>query len=432
MNSWVSSANGHPDFSLANLPFGVFSVDGGERRTGVAIGDWIYDLKAALKAGFFTGAAQAAALAAVGGSLNAFFGLPRQERKALRDRLTVLLSEGGDEVEAQRSLGDSLLIDASACVLHVPARIQDYTDFYVGIHHAENIGKLFRPENPLMPNYKYVPIGYHGRASTIIASGQPFIRPSGQIKLPESETPIHSPSRRLDYELEVGLWVGAGNAIGEPIDISDAREHIAGLCLLNDWSARDIQAWEYQPLGPFLSKSFASTISPWVVMSEALEPFRCAQPSRPAGDPGPLPYLQDEEDQNSGAFDIKLEVLILTPRMREEGEAPFQLSVSSTLNMYWTFAQMVAHHTVNGCQLNPGDFFGTGTLSGPTRGSMGSLLEMTEGGKHPITLPNGEVRTFLEDGDEILFKARCERDGAGSIGFGECRAVVLPAKARRS
>jgi len=430
MNSWVSSANGHPDFSLANLPFGVFSIAGGERCTGIAIGDRIYDLKIALNAGLFKGTAQVAAIAAVGGSLNEFFALSRQERKALRDRLTALLSEDGEEVDAQQALGDSLLVDASVCALHVPARIQDYTDFYVGIHHAENVGKLFRPDNPLMPNYKYVPIGYHGRASTIVASGQPFVRPSGQLKLPEIDIPIHSPSRRLDYELEVGLWVGAGNVMGEPIDIRDAREHIAGLCLLNDWSARDIQAWEYQPLGPFLSKSFASTISPWVVMSEALEPFRCAQPSRPSGDPSPQPYLQNEEDQSSGAFDIKLEVLILTPRMREEGEAPFRLSLSSTLNMYWTFAQMVTHHTVNGCQLNPGDLFGTGTLSGPKAGSMGSLLEMTEGGKHSITLPNGETRTFLEDGDEIIFKARCEHEGVDSIGFGECRAVVLPAKER--
>ncbi|WEK28503.1 MAG: fumarylacetoacetase [Candidatus Pseudomonas phytovorans] len=428
MNSWVTSANGHPDFSLANLPFGVFSVQGGERRTGVAIGDFIYDLKVALEAGLLTGAAEAAAEAAVGGSLNSFFALPRHDRKALRERLIELLCENGPEVETQRKFGDRLLIEASRCNLHVPARIQDYTDFYVGIHHAENVGKLFRPDNPLLPNYKYVPIGYHGRASTIVPSGQPFVRPSGQIKLPDSDVPIHAPSRRLDYELELGLWIGRPNGLGEPIDIRDAREHIAGFCLLNDWSARDIQAWEYQPLGPFLSKSFASTISPWVVTAEALEPFRIAQPARPSGDPAPLPYLLDEEDQSNGAFDIRLEVLLLTASMREEGAAPYPLSVSTTLNMYWTFAQMVAHHTVNGCQLNPGDLFGTGTLSGPTTDSMGSLLEMTQGGKHPITLPNGESRTFLEDGDEIILRARCTQDGVGSIGFGECRAVVLPAR----
>ncbi len=427
MNSWVSSANGHPDFSLANLPFGVFSVAGGERRTGVAIGDRIYDLQVALQAGLFTGVAEEVATAAVGGSLNGFFARPRQDRKALRDRLTTLLREDAQDIQVQQRLAEALLVPAANCQLHVPACIQDYTDFYVGIHHAENVGKLFRPDSPLMPNYKHVPIGYHGRASTIIASGQAFVRPCGQIKLPDNELPIYSPSRRLDYELEVGLWIGSGNELGEPIDIRDAREHIAGLCLLNDWSARDIQAWEYQPLGPFLSKSFASTISPWVVMAEALEPFRCAQPLRPAGDPDPLPYLYDVEDQNSGAFDIQLEVLILTARMREEGATPFRLSLSNTLNMYFTFAQLVAHHTVNGCQLNPGDFFGTGTLSGPTPESLGSLLEMTEGGKYPITLPNGETRIFLEDGDEIILKARCERDGVGSIGFGECRAVVLPA-----
>ncbi|SUD69796.1 fumarylacetoacetase [Pseudomonas putida] len=432
MNSWVTSANGHPDFSLANLPFGVYSLLGGERRTGVAVGDQIYDLQVALNAGLFKGASLDAASAAVGGELNDFFALPREVRKALRERLTELLVEGSEEAAAQRKISDRLLVDATQCVLHVPARIQDYTDFYVGIHHAENVGKLFRPDNPLMPNYKYVPIGYHGRASTIVASGQAFVRPSGQIKLPASDAPIYAPSRRLDYELEVGLWVGPGNTLGEPVDIANAREHIAGFCLLNDWSARDIQAWEYQPLGPFLSKSFASTISPWVVTPEALEPFRCAQPARPTGDPSPLPYLLDVEDQSTGAFDIALEVFILTPAMREKGVAPARLSLSNTRNMYWTFAQMVAHHTVNGCQLNPGDLFGTGTLSGPDRDSMGSLLEMTEGGKHPVELPTGETRTFLEDGDEIIIKARCSRDGIGSIGFGECRAVVLPARGHAS
>ncbi|QKS80948.1 fumarylacetoacetase [Pseudomonas bijieensis] len=432
MNSWVASANGHPDFSLANLPYGVFSLQGGERRSGVAIGDEIYDLQVALDAGLFEGLALTAASAAIGGELNSFFALPREVRLALRERLIELLVEGSEETPAQQKICDRLLVAAAQCTLHVPARIQDYTDFYVGIHHAENVGKLFRPDNPLMPNYKYVPIGYHGRASTIVASGKPFVRPSGQIKLPDSDEPIHAPSRRLDYELEVGLWVGPGNVLGEPVDIANAREHIAGFCLLNDWSARDIQAWEYQPLGPFLSKSFASTISPWVVTPEALEPFRCAQPARPEGDPTPLPYLLDAEDQSTGAFDIALEVYILTPTMREKGVAPVRLSLSNTRNMYWTFAQMVAHHTVNGCQLNPGDLFGTGTLSGPDRNSMGSLLEMSEGGKHPVELPTGEMRTFLEDGDEIIIKARCSRDGFGSIGFGECRAVVLPAWGRTS
>jgi fumarylacetoacetase len=312
--------------------------------------------------------------------------------------------------------------------MQVPACIKDYTDFYVGIHHAENVGKLFRPDNPLLPNYKYVPIGYHGRASTITPSGQPFVRPAGQIKLPDNDEPIHCATRRLDYELEMGLWVGPGNAIGEPIPISEAPNHIAGFCLLNDWSARDIQAWEYQPLGPFLSKSFATTISPWVVTIEALDPFRCAQPERPISDPRPLPYLHDEKDQESGAFDITLEVLIVTSKMREAGEKPFTLSRSNATNMYWTFAQMVTHHSANGCQLNPGDLFGTGTLSGPEKESLGSLLEMTEGGKRPVSLPNGESRTFLEDGDEIILRARCARDGFPSIGFGEASAVVLPAK----
>ncbi|MEE4662633.1 fumarylacetoacetase [Pseudomonas alliivorans] len=428
MNSWVPSANSHSDFPLANLPYGVFSVDGGQLRTGVAIGDMIYDLQEALNAGLFTGQARTAAESAAGGSLNSFFALSKETRQALRERLTNLLSLKSAESDAQQMLGDRLLIPSSRVQMHVPARIKDYTDFYVGIHHAENVGKLFRPDNPLLPNYKYVPIGYHGRASTISPSGQPFVRPAGQIKLPDNDAPIHCATRRLDYELEMGLWVGPGNAFGEPIPISEARNHIAGFCLLNDWSARDIQAWEYQPLGPFLSKSFATTISPWVVTTEALEPFRCAQPGRPKSDPSPLPYLYDEKDQQSGAFDITLEVLIVTSKMRTAGDKPFTLCRSNATNMYWTFAQMVTHHSVNGCQLNPGDLFGTGTLSGPDKGSLGSLLEMTEGGKRPVSLPNGESRTFLEDGDEIIFRARCAQEGLPAIGFGEARALVLPAK----
>ncbi len=292
-----------------------------------------------------------------------------------------------------------------ACRLHLPARVGDYTDFYVGIHHATNVGKLFRPDNPLLPNYKYVPIGYHGRASTIGISGESVRRPNGQTLPPGASEPNFGPSRRLDYELELGIWIGPGNARGEPIDIAEAGEHVAGFCLLNDWSARDLQAWEYQPLGPFLSKSFATTVSPWVVMPEALEPFRCAQPARAQGDPQPLPYLFDMHDQQRGAFDLELEVLLHTEAMRARGLPAERITLSSTRHMYWTVAQLVAHHSVNGCALQPGDLFGSGTLSGETPQSCGSLLEITGGGKQPLTLPGGETRTFLEDGDEVILRA---------------------------
>lgn len=426
--SWVASANDHADFPLQNLPLGVFSVQGSAPRSGVAIGEHIFDLEAALDAGLFDGAAKAAVEATRGGQLNAFFELGRPARVALRERLMELFAEGSTlhgKIEAQ---GANLLPLAADCVMHLPAKINDYTDFYVGIEHAQNVGKLFRPDNPLLPNYKYVPIGYHGRASTIRPSGTDVRRPKGQT-LPAGQTePTFGPCARLDYELELGIWIGQGNAMGDSIAIGDAAEHIAGFCLLNDWSARDIQAWEYQPLGPFLSKSFITSISPWVVTAEALEPFRRAQPARPEGDPQPLPYLLDKRDQAGGAFDIELEVLLLTEAMREQKLPAHRLTSSNTKHMYWTVAQMVAHHSVNGCQLQAGDLFGSGTLSGPENGQFGSLLEITEGGKKPIELASGEVRKFLEDGDEIILRARCRREGFASIGFGECRGTVTPAR----
>ena len=340
------------------------------------------------------------------------------------ERLLELLAEGSKlhTREAQ------VLHRAADCQLHLPAKISDYTDFYVGIEHAQNVGKLFRPDNPLLPNYKYVPIGYHGRASTIRPSGTDVRRPKGQT-LPAGHTePTFGPCARLDYELELGIWIGQGNAMGDSIAIGDAAEHIAGFCLLNDWSARDIQAWEYQPLGPFLSKSFITSISPWVVTAEALEPFRKAQPARPEGDPQPLPYLLDKRDQAAGGFDIELEVLLTTAAMREQNLPAHRLTLSNTEHMYWTVAQMVAHHSVNGCQLQAGDLFGSGTLSGPQPGQFGSLLEITEGGKKPIELASGEVRKFLEDGDEIILRALCSREGFASIGFGECRGTVIAAR----
>ncbi|UVM05955.1 fumarylacetoacetase [Pseudomonas laurylsulfatiphila] len=426
--SWVASANDHADFPLQNLPLGVFSLNGSAPRSGVAIGSHIFDLQAALEAGLFDGAAKAAVEATLGGQLNAFFELGREARVALRERLLELFAEGSTlrgKIEAQ---GAKLLPLAVDCEMHLPAKINDYTDFYVGIEHAQNVGKLFRPDNPLLPNYKYVPIGYHGRASTIRPSGTDVRRPKGQTLPAGQSEPTFGPCARLDYELELGIWIGQGNDMGDSIAIGDAADHIAGFCLLNDWSARDIQAWEYQPLGPFLSKSFITSISPWVVTAEALEPFRRAQPARPQGDPQPLPYLLDKLDQAAGGFDIELEVLLLTEAMREQNLPAHRLTLSNTQHMYWTVAQMVAHHSVNGCQLQAGDLFGSGTLSGPESGQFGSLLEITEGGKKPIELASGEVRKFLEDGDEIILRGRCRRDGFASIGFGECRGKVLPAR----
>jgi fumarylacetoacetase len=423
LESWVASANGHPDFPIQNLPLGIFSPSGRAPRGGVAIGDRILDLPAALAAGLFTGEAARAAEAASGPVLNPFLALGAGARQALRARLSDLLKTGSPE----QGKVEPCLQTASECTLHLPAHIGDYTDFYVGIHHATNVGKQFRPDNPLLPNYKHVPIGYHGRASSIRPSGLPVRRPHGQTKPSDASEPSFGPSQRLDYELELGVWIGPGNELGAPIDIGKAPEHVGGFCLLNDWSARDIQAWEYQPLGPFLSKNFASTISAWIVTPEALAPFRIAQPGRPDGDPAPLPYLAHEADQREGALDLELEVLLLTPRMREKGLPPHRLALSNARHMYWTVAQMVTHHSSNGCNLQPGDLLGTGTISGPDQTSCGSILEATLGGKSPVTLASGEERRFLEDGDEVILQARGRRDGYAPVGFGECRAVILPA-----
>jgi len=423
LKSWVASANGHPDFPIQNLPFGVVSHADGRKRAAVAIGDRALDLVAVLDAGLFSGEARRAVEAMRTGSLNAFLELGVLPRAALRLRLSALLAE----VSPEREEVEPLLLEQASCTTHLPATIGDYTDFYVGIHHATAVGKLFRPDNPLLPNYKYVPIGYHGRASSIIPSGAPFRRPNGQTKAPEASEPTFGPSRRLDYELEIGVWIGGGNARGEPIPIGEAGNHIAGFCLLNDWSARDVQAWEYQPLGPFLAKNFATTVSVWIVTPEALAPFRVGQPPRPEGDPAPLAYLLDAADQKNGALAAELEVLISTPAMRDKGLDAHRIARSDARHMYWTPAQLVAHHASNGCNLNAGDLLGSGTISGPDPASAGSLLEATFGGKQPIRLPNGEERSFLEDGDEVFLRARCRRDGFASIGFGACRAVVLPA-----
>jgi fumarylacetoacetase len=430
LRSWVASANGHPDFPVQNLPLGVFSPGGGTPRPGVAIGDMVLDLAAAHAAGLLLGEAARAAEAAAGGALNALFALGAGPRRALRARLSELLAEGS----AERAKAEPCLHAAAGCTLHLPARIGDYTDFYVGIHHATNVGKVFRPDNPLLPNYKYVPIGYHGRASSVVPSGTPIHRPNGQRKLPTEAAPSYGPCRNLDYELELGVWIGSGNKLSEPIPISEAAEHVAGFCLLNDWSARDIQAWEYQPLGPFLAKNFGSTISPWVITPEALAPFRTAQPPRPEGDPVPLPYLLDEADQREGGLALELEVLLLTSGLREKGLPPHRLSLSDARHMYWTVAQMVAHHASNGCNLQPGDLLGSGTISAPGTEGFGSLLETTQGGRQPLRLASGEERRFLEDGDEVILRAHARRDGFAPIGFGECRGTILstPAQASRT
>ena len=417
LRSWVESANGHADFPIQNLPFGVFiPLDMGAARVGVAIGDMVLDLAMAP-------VPEDVREAAANPSLNALLALGEGTRRTLRARLSEILAEGSEH----RVALEQHLHPAEACTLLLPAKVGDYTDFYVGIHHATNVGKVFRPDNPLLPNYKYVPIGYHGRASSLRPSGTPVRRPKGQLKAPDAEAPRYAPCERLDYELEMAVWIGPGNALGDAIPVAKAASHIAGYGLLNDWSARDIQAWEYQPLGPFLAKNFGSTVSPWVVTPEALEPFRIAQPARPEGDPAPLPYLLDEADQAGGAFDLALEVLILTPAMREEGLPPHRLALSNARHMYWTAAQMVAHHTSNGCDLNPGDLLGSGTISAPGAEGFGSLLETTRGGKEPVRLPSGETRRFVEDGDEIILRARASREGFAPIGFGECRAAILPA-----
>ncbi|MFZ3483526.1 fumarylacetoacetase [Sphingomonas sp. 3-13AW] len=419
--SWVPGADDHAEFPIQNLPLGIFS-NGADPRGGIAIGDQILDLAALAQSGLLEGSALEAAVAASGPTLNPLLALGPEPRRALRRAVSTLLSDPGEQ-----DVVSHCVHPAAACTLHLPATVGDYTDFYVGIHHATNVGKVFRPDNPLLPNYKYVPIGYHGRASSVRVSGTPLVRPLGQLKAPDAETPVRAPTRRLDFELEMGVWIGTGNALGETIPIAGAADHVAGLSLLNDWSARDIQAWEYQPLGPFLAKNFLTTVSPWIVTAEALAPFRTAQPGRPEGDPAPLPYLLDADDQASGAFAITLEVSLSSEAMRAAGMAPVRLSRSAATHMYWTIAQMVTHHASNGCDLRPGDLLGTGTISAPARDGFGSLLELTRAGAEPITLPTGELRSFLEDGDELTLAGRAEATGYRSIGFGPCTGVVLPA-----
>ena len=426
LQSWVTSAN-VPDngFPIQNLPYGVFREKGGDRdfRVGVAIGDKVLDLAALARLNLWTGPAGEALQACDAQTLNGLMALSPEHWSALRLALSKALREGSD---LQGKL-EPLLHDRAAIEHNLPAQIGDYTDFYISVHHATAVGKQFRPDNPLLPNYKWVPIGYHGRASTIGVSGQAFPRPVGQTRPAEDgAAPGFGPSQRLDYELELGIFLGQGNQHGQRIDIREAESHVFGLCILNDWSARDLQAWEYQPLGPFLAKNFASTISPWVVTLEALAPFR--QPfQRAAEDPQPLPYLTSDENREHGAFDVELEVLLTTEASRSQGAQPASLSRSNFRDAYWSAAQLVTHHSVNGCKLQPGDLLGTGTLSGPSQGEEGSLLEITGNGRNPIKLPWGEERTFLQDNDEVILRARCTKPGYPVISLGECAGTVLPA-----
>lgn len=413
--SWIESAK-DSDFPISNLPLGVFSVGERRRRSGVAIGNLVLDL-AAIADLLDKDWREDLSLPV----LNSWLARGPDTHRAFRESLHEILTDERyrDEVEPQ-------LFGQAEVRMHLPCVVGDYTDFYVGIHHATNVGKQFRPDNPLLPNYKYVPIGYHGRASSVRVSGEPVIRPSGQRKPAEAEAPEYGPSRRLDYELELGIWIGEGNELGSPIPIGEAGGHIAGYCLLNDWSARDLQAWEYQPLGPFLAKNFLTSVSPWIVSPEALQPFRKPMPDRPAGDPEPLPYLDDAQDRKSGALEIQLQVTLTTERMRREGVEPHILSRGSAeAAMYWSAAQIVAHHSSNGCNLQPGDLIGTGTLSTDSEQGLGSLLEISRGGKQPIEIATGETRSFLEDGDEIIMKAWCEGEGHARIGFGECVGRVV-------
>ena len=408
LESWVESAHAPAcEFPIQNLPFGIFKRRGRQEppRGGVAIGGQILDLAAL---GLRTGP-----------TLNGLAAMGRPAVRKLRRELSRALSIKS----RQKKRLQKYLVPMSEAQLFLPVAIGDYSDFFTGIHHATNMGRLFRPDNPLMPNYKWVPIGYHGRGSSIVVSGTPVRRPRGQLKPPDAPAPTYAATRRLDYEVELGFIAGAGNRLGQPIGVQDALEHIFGAVLLNDWSARDIQAWEYQPLGPFLGKSFATTISPWVVTIDALEPYRCAAFARPNDDPRPLPYLLDETDQREGGFAIELEMHLRTPMMK----TPVRLSRGNFRDSYWTVAQMVAHQSSNGCNLQPGDLLGSGTISGASPESLGSMMELTLGGKNPLQLASGEARSFLEDGDEVIQRGRCARDGYATIGFGEARGRIMPA-----
>ena len=427
--SWVTSANRKDcEFPIQNLPFGMFSRRGNAPRFGIAIGDQVLDVHAAAAAGVLSGPALVVANLASTTSLNSIFALDQSILTDFRRQVANLLDVAGPQKQHAMANRHLLLVEQSACELHLPAAIGDYTDFFSGIHHASTTGALARPDDPLPLNYKWMPIAYHARASSVVASGAAVHRPYGQIGSSGGKPPRHAPSSRLDFELELGFYIGRGNPLGRAVPVANASEHIAGYCLLNDWSARDIQRWETVPLGPFLGKSFATTVSPWVVTSDALLPFRCPTMVRTSGDPSPLPYLLDAVDQQSGGLDIEMSALLQTPQMRRDDIPAAPLTHSNARHLYWTPAQMVAYHASGGCNLRPGDLMGSGTISGPVETQRGSLLELSAGGRKPIALPNGEVRSFLEDGDEVTITAACHRDGFASIGFGVCTGRIVPAE----
>jgi len=426
LTSWVESANLEgADFPIQNLPFAVFRlrISDESLRGGVAIGDQVLDLARLAETRAFDSEINELLQLCAGSSLNAFMGRGAAASSALRLALSRALRTGSDlQDQLQPCLVAQDLVEYT-----LPSRIGDYTDFYSSLNHATNVGRLFRPDNPVLPNYKWVPIGYHGRASSIGVSGQDIHRPLGQTKAPDADSPSFGPCQRLDYETEVGIYIGAGNDLGDRIAIDDADNHVFGYCIFNDWSARDIQAWEYQPLGPFLSKSFASTVSPWIVTSEALLPYR-TEWSRAADDPQPLDYLDSEQNRSQGALDLKLQTYLQSAKMRADGDAPHLLGESNFAQSYWSVAQMVTHHTVNGCNLQPGDFIGSGTQSGTSDNELGSMLEITRGGKQELELPNGEIRKFLIDGDCIIMSGYCSKPGAARIGFGSASATILPVR----
>ncbi len=431
--SWVESANQpETDFPIQNLPYCVFQTPGNPASIGIGIGDQILNLRACGESGLlnprFASVSQQP-------TLNQLMALPPTEQSQLRGRIVELLSEGSPDAD---KIASTALVPQSGVEFLMPCNIGDYSDFYASVYHATNVGSMFRPDNPLLPNYKHIPIGYHGRASSIVVSGTPIRRPVGQLTPTEpGAAPTRDACKLFDYELEVGCLVGQGNQLGEPVSIDDAESHMFGLTLLNDWSARDIQKWEYQPLGPFLAKSFASTISPWIVTMEALAPFRCPEFKRDAEDPRPLNYLASDSNSKFGGIDLQLEVYLLTEQMQQQGFEPQLLTRGSFTNLYWTFAQMLTHHSSNGCNLRPGDMLGSGTVSGQTRDSRGCMLELTWDGdqqnalpgsqRTPIKFPTGEERKFLADGDSVIFRGFCETSDHRRIGFGTCMGQVLPA-----
>ena len=422
--SWIDTgADGELGFGLDNLPMGVVALEGRGERIGVRVGSCVMDCRAVVEAGLFARLDSRIRDSLTRTTLNGFMALGQDAWREMRGECRRLLSAATPDLR-DHAIRNAAMIPQWGASLRLPCEIPDYTDFYASVHHATNVGSMFRPDQPLLPNWKHLPIGYHGRASSIVATGTPVRRPKGQTVAQDAGPPTFGPAKLMDYEMEVGALMGTGNPLGEPISVSRALDHVFGLVLLNDWSARDVQKWEYQPLGPFLAKNFASSLSGWVVSLDALAPYAVPVPARPAGDPEPLPYLRHEGDR---LFDVQLEVSIASTSMRSAGTPATRISLVSFKEMYWSIAQMVAHHTSGGCNLRAGDLLASGTVSGPTPESRGCLLERTWRGTQPITLGDGTERKFLQDGDEVIMRAWCEAPGKPRIAFGDCRGIVMPA-----